>query len=351
MEFSLAVVGATGNVGRIIVDLLEQREFPAPRVRFLASQRSAGSTIRFRGRDQVVEELTPESFAGCALVIASTPDEIARDYLPHAVRAGAVVVDESGYFRMDPDVPLVVPEINRHAIARHKGLIASPNCSTTQMVMALKPLHDHARVRRVVVSSYQAASGAGLRASRELEDQTRAVLAGRESVVQEFAHRLAFNCIPHIGGARDDGFTSEETKMMLETRKILEDDSIQVCATCVRIPVINCHSESVVVETEKKLSAEAARELFASFPGLVVIDDLKNKRYPMAVDCSGRDETFIGRVRVDPSHPSAIAFWCVSDNLRKGAATNAVQIAEHLVAAGGLGAAPGRAAAPGVVRS
>jgi aspartate-semialdehyde dehydrogenase len=315
-----------------MVDLLDRREFPATRVKFLASKRTAGNTITFRGRPHTVEELTPDSFAGIDLVLASTPDEVARDYLPGAVRAGAVVVDESGYFRMKPEVPLVIPEVNAHAIARHRGLIASPNCSTTQMVVALKPLHDAARVRRVVVASYQAASGAGLKASQELEAQTAALLNGAPHAPQEFAHQLAFNCIPHIGSLRDGGFTSEETKMMLETRKILEDDTIQVCATCVRIPVTNCHSEAIVVETERKLTAEQARQLFRSFPGIVVVDDLPSKQYPMPKDCSGRDEVFIGRVREDPSHPSAIAFWCVSDNLRKGAATNAVQIAEHLVA-------------------
>ncbi len=332
MELSLAVVGATGNVGRIMVELLERREFPATRVTFLASKRTAGTKINFRGREHVVEELTPDSFAGIDLAVASTPDEIARDYLPHAVRAGSVVVDESGYFRMHPDVPLVIPEVNGHAIARHKGIISSPNCSTTQMVQCLKPLHDFARVRRVVVSTYQAASGAGLKASQELESQAHAMLHKQDFSPKEFAHQLAFNCIPHIGGMKDGGFTSEETKMILETRKMLEDDSIQICPTCVRIPVTNCHSESIVVETEKKVSAEQARELFAATPGLVVVDDLPNKKYPMPKDCSGRDETFVGRIRVDPSHPSSLAFWCVSDNLRKGAATNAIQIAEALIA-------------------
>ncbi len=340
MELSLAIVGATGNVGRIIVELLERREFPASRVKFLASKRTAGSTIRFRGRDHVVEELTADSFAGWDLAIASTPDEIARDYLPRAVQAGCVVVDESGYFRMNPDVPLVIPEVNGHAIARHKGIISSPNCSTTQMVQCLKPLHDAARVRRVVVSTYQAASGAGLKASQELETQAHSMLHGKEHPPQEFAHQLAFNCIPHIGGMKDGGFTSEETKMILETRKMLEDDSIQVCPTCVRIPVTNCHSESIVAETERKLTAAEARELFAATPGLVVIDDLPNKKYPMPKDCSGRDETFVGRIRVDASHPSAIAFWCVSDNLRKGAATNAIQIAEALIAGWQRGTIP-----------
>jgi aspartate-semialdehyde dehydrogenase len=315
-----------------MVELLERREFPATRVVFLSSKRSAGTTIRFRGRDHIVAELAPDSFAGFDLVVASTPDDVARDFLPHAVNAGAVVIDESGYFRMNPDVPLVIPEVNGHAIVRHKGIIASPNCSTTQMVQCLKPLHDFARVRRVVVSTYQAASGAGLKASQELEAQAHSLLHGQDHPPQEFAHQLAFNCIPHIGGMKDGGFTSEETKMVLETRKMLEDDSIQVCPTCVRIPVTNGHSESIVVETERKVTAEKARALFAATPGLVVVDDLPNKKYPMPKDCSGRDETFVGRIRTDPSHPASLAFWCVSDNLRKGAATNAIQIAEALIA-------------------
>jgi len=200
------------------------------------------------------------------------------------------------------------------------------------MVQCLKPLHDIARVRRVVVSTYQAASGAGLKASQELEAQAHSMLHGKAYPPQEFSHQLAFNCIPHIGGMKDGGFTSEETKMILESRKMLEDDSIQVCPTCVRIPVTNCHSESIVVETEKKISVGKARELFAATTGLLVVDDLPNKKYPMPKDCSGRDETFVGRIRIDPSHPSSLAFWCVSDNLRKGAATNAIQIAEALIA-------------------
>ncbi len=344
MDVRLAVVGATGNVGRIMVELLERREFPATHVRFLSSKRSAGTAIRFRGRDHVVEELTTDSFAGVDLAVASTPDDVARDFLPHAVRAGAVVVDESGYFRMNPDVPLVIPEVNGHAIARHKGIIASPNCSTTQMVQCLKPLHDFARVRRVVVSTYQAASGAGLKASEELDAQAHAMLHGQPVQPKEFAHQLAFNCIPHIGGMKDGGFTSEEIKMVLETRKMLEDESIQVCPTCVRIPVANGHSESIVVETERKVTVEKARELFAATPGLAVVDDLANKKYPMPKDCSGRDETFVGRIRIDPSHPTSLAFWCVSDNLRKGAATNAVQIAEALIQGWQSGAIPRRAA-------
>lgn len=328
---SIAVVGATGAVGAIIRTLLEQRKFPHKRLKFLASGRSAGKTLPFAGREIVVEELRPEAFEGVDLAIASTPDDVARDFIPGAVQRGCVVIDESGYWRMNPDVPLVIPEVNPHAIAKHKGIISSPNCSTTQMVQALKPLHDAGRVRRVFVSTYQAVSGAGLAGTRDLIGGTKAFFDGGEYQYECFAYPIVFNCIPQIGSPKHMGYTSEEMKMVYETRKILEDESIQVCATCVRVPVANCHSETIVVETEKKISVEQARELFAATPGLTVIDDLANKKYPMPRDCTDRDETFIGRIREDLSHPNGLCFWCVSDNLRKGAATNAVQIAELIV--------------------
>jgi aspartate-semialdehyde dehydrogenase len=297
----------------------------------LASERSAGKRILFNGSDHSVERLAPEAFECVQLAISSTPDDVARDFIPEAVRRGCVVVDESGYWRMDPKVPLVIPEVNGKAIGRHVGIIASPNCSTTQMVQALKPLHDAARVRRVVVSTYQATSGAGLAGSRDLEGGTRARLAGQPYSYEEFAHPIAFNCIPQIGKPKHQGYTSEEMKMVHETHKILEDDSIQICPTCVRVPVANCHSESILVETQRKVTVQEARDLFAGTPGLAVMDDLENKVYPMPINGDGRDETFIGRIREDLSCANGLAFWCVSDNLRKGAATNAVQIAEWLV--------------------
>lgn len=328
---SVAVVGATGAVGTIIRQLLETWEFPFKRIKFLASARSAGKTLTFAGEKHMVEELKPEAFKGVQLAIASTPDEVARDFVPAAVAQGCVVVDESAYFRMDPKVPLVIPEVNGHAICRHQGIIASPNCSTTQMVVALKPLHDFGRVRRVVVSTYQATSGAGVGGTRDLENGTRAFFNGEEYQQEVFPYRIAFNCIPQIGSPKHQGYTSEEMKMVLETRKILEDESIQVCATCVRIPVSNCHSESILVETEKKITVEQARKLFEAMPGVVVMDDLAKKFYPMPINCDRRDETFVGRIREDLSSPNGLAFWCVSDNLRKGAATNAVQIALAMV--------------------
>jgi len=328
---SVAVVGATGAVGTIMCRLLEARRFPVKKIKFLASSRSAGKKLEFAGRTYTVEQLTPEAFAGVDLAIASTPDEVARDFVPEAVKRGCVVVDESGYWRMDPKVPLVIPEVNAHAIWKHQGIIASPNCSTTQMVQALKPLHDAGRVRRVIVSTYQAVSGAGLAGSRDLENGTRALLSEKAYRYELFPYPIAFNCIPQIGSPKEKGYTSEEMKMVYETRKILEDESIQICATCVRIPVSNCHSESILVETQRKIGVEEALRLFAATPGLAVMDDLPSKVYPMPFQCDGRDETFIGRVREDLSCPNGLTFWCVSDNLRKGAATNAVQIAEALV--------------------
>ncbi|MBM3953937.1 MAG: aspartate-semialdehyde dehydrogenase [Planctomycetes bacterium] len=327
---TIAVVGATGAVGRIIVRLLVERAFPARRIKLLASKRSAGATLSVAGTSLPIEELTPESFAGVEIAIGSTPDEVAAEFVPWALERGTVVVDESGQFRMRPDVPLVIPEVNAAALDGHDGLVSSPNCSTTQLVMVMKPLHDAARVRRVVVSTYQAVSGAGLAATDELRGATAAWLEGRAEPRAVFPHPIAANLIPQIGSPKGGGSTSEELKMVLETRKILGDESIGVCATCVRVPVGNCHSESILIETERKLSAAEARRLLAAAPGIVVVDELEARSYPQPRTCDGRDEVFVGRIREDESCPAGIALWCVSDNLRKGAATNAVQIAELL---------------------
>jgi aspartate-semialdehyde dehydrogenase len=329
---SIAVVGATGAVGTIIRKLLEDHHFNGKQFKFLASSRSAGSKLDFAGKTYTVEELRPEAFDDVGLAISSTPDDVAADFIPEAVKRGCVVVDESGYWRMDPKVPLVIPEVNPEAVKDHQGIISSPNCSTTQMVLAMKPLHDAGRIRRVVVSTYQATSGAGLPGSRDLEHGTRAQLAGEDHDYEAFAYPIAFNCIPQIGSPKHEGYTSEEMKMVYETRKIFGDDSIQICPTCVRVPVSNCHSESILVETEKKITVDEAKKLFAATPGIIVMDDLENKVYPMPINCDRRDEVFIGRIREDLSSPNGLAFWCVSDNLRKGAATNAVQIAELLQA-------------------
>ena len=331
MYENVALVGATGAVGRIVRRLLEERDFPFQTIKFLASARSAGKMLTFKGTEHIVQEMQPESFEGVNLVIASTPDETSAEFAPWAVERGAVVVDESGYWRMQQNVPLVIPEVNPEAIDDHEGIIASPNCSTTQMVMAIKPLHDAATVKRVIVSTYQATSGAGVAGEKDLEAGTRAALSGQPYQYQAFAHPIGLNLIPQIGSPKHEGYTSEEMKMVWETHKIFNDDSVRVCPTCVRAGVTNCHSESILVETERKLSVDEARSLFMAFPGITVIDDLASGKYPMPLQADGKDDVFIGRIREDLSCDNGLAFWCVSDNLRKGAATNAVQIAELLV--------------------
>ena len=343
MKFdTVAVVGATGAVGRIIRELLETRNFPASRVRFLATARSAGSKVRFRGEDVTVEEVGPDAFAGCDLVIASTPDDAARDLLPHALGAGAVVIDESGYWRMNEDVALVVPEINPDDAVRAAAegrLIASPNCSTTQMVQCLKPLHDAAGLRRVIVSTYQAVSGAGLAGTTELMESVKARLDNSSFARSVFQHPIGFNLIPQIGSFKEGdsaadgegaGFTSEEMKMVRETRKILGLPGLKVNATCVRVPVADCHSESITCEFDRPIAPAEARAALATFPGVAVVDDPAAGEYPTPLGCAGDDRTFVGRLRRDPTSAHGLSFWCVSDNVRKGAATNAVQIAELL---------------------
>lgn len=331
MSQNVAVVGATGAVGRIVLEQLASRELPIKRLKLLASKRSAGKEVRFRGETLTVELLEPNAFNNIDIVIASTPDEVSAEFASWATDAGAVVVDESGFWRMDDNVPLIVPEVNPEAILQHQGIIASPNCSTTQMVVALAPLHRRSRVRRVVVSTYQATSGAGLAGNEELNDSTRSALAGLNHSPKTFQHPIGFNVIPQIGSRTYEGYTSEEMKMVYETRKIMGDDEIQVCPTCVRVPVAIGHSESILVETEQPISVAEATELFHAAPGITVVDDLDNQIYPMPIDCDGKDDVFVGRIRKDISSPNGLAFWCVSDNLRKGAATNAVQIAELLI--------------------
>ena len=331
MYKNLALVGATGAVGRIVLEQLAQREFPYETLKLLASERSAGTSVQVGGKTLKVELLEPTAFKDVDLVIASTPDEVSKEFAPWAVDAGALVVDESGYWRMDPNVPLVVPEVNPDAVDQHNGIIASPNCSTTQMVVALAPLHRAARVRRVVVSTYQATSGAGTAGNEELHKSVRGELEGQTYPPSTFQYPIGFNLIPQIGSEKYEGYTSEEMKMVYETRKIMGDDEIQVCPTCVRVPVTIGHSESILVETEQPLSLEEAKSLLQNAEGVTVVDDLGGKKYPMPRDCSGKDDVFVGRIRRDISGGNGIAFWCVSDNLRKGAATNAVQIAELLV--------------------
>ena len=281
---SVAVVGASGAVGDVMIRLLEERKFPVGSIKFLASERSAGKTIELRRRDATRSSRSmPEAFDGVDIVLSSTPASVSREFSPIAARAGAVVVDNSSAFRMDPEVPLVVPEVNPHDVARHKGIIANPNCSTIQMVVALKPLHDAFRIRRVIVSTYQAVSGAGQKGIHELQSQTEAHVAGQDAPApSKFAHPIAFNCIPQIDDFLPDGYTKEEMKMVHETRKIMGDDSIDVCPTCVRVPVLNSHSESILVETERPITPEAAREVWSKAPGLVVVDDPAPARVPPA---------------------------------------------------------------------
>ncbi len=336
---SVAVVGASGAVGEVMVRLLVERNFPVGSIKFLASERSAGKSIEFAGETYPIERLSADAFEGVDIVLSSTPASISREYSPLAARAGAVVVDNSSAFRMDPDVPLVVPEVNPQAVAEHKGIIANPNCSTIQMVVALKPLHDALRITRVVVSTYQSVSGAGQKGVHELWSQTEAHVAGQDAPIpSKFAHPIAFNCVPHIDDFLPNGYTKEEMKMVHETRKIMGDDTIDVCPTCVRVPVLYSHSESILVETEKPITPEIARELWSKAPGLTILDDPGQLVYPLPASARGRDDVFVGRIRQDLHNPNALLFWCVGDNLRKGAALNAVQIAEELLKLDPVGA-------------
>jgi aspartate-semialdehyde dehydrogenase len=328
----VAVVGASGAVGAVMIRLLLDRKFPLASIKFLASERSAGRSIEFDGETYPILPLTASAFEGVDIVLSSTPASVSREFSPIAARAGAVVIDNSSAFRMDPDVPLVVPEVNPHDVAKHQGIIANPNCSTIQMVVALKPLHDAFRIRRVIVSTYQSVSGAGQKGLHELHSQTSAHIRNEPvPAPSKFSHPIAFNCLPQIDDFLPNGYTKEEMKMVNETRKIMGDDSIDVCPTCVRVPVLYCHSESILVETERPITPKAAREVWKDAPGLIVIDDPAARSYPLPASAAHRDEVFVGRIRQDLARPNALLFWCVSDNLHKGAATNAVQIAEELL--------------------
>jgi aspartate-semialdehyde dehydrogenase len=332
--YGVAVVGATGMVGERMRSILEERSFPLAWIRFLASERSLGRTVRFRGEEFPVEVLTANSFAGVDFALFSAGAAVSREFAPAAVRAGAVCIDNTSAFRMDPDVPLVVPEVNPHDLTWQKGIIANPNCSTIQMVVVLKPLHDAARIKRVVVSTFQSVSGAGKRALDEMLHQTRELLEGREVTPKVFHRQIGFNCLPHIDVFLENGYTKEEMKMVNETKKIMGDQGIAVTATCVRVPVRIGHSESVNVETERPLAPAEAMALLAKAPGVTVLDDPASLLYPTALDAAGKDATLVGRIRRDESLPNALNLWIVSDNLRKGAALNAVQIAEEMIARG-----------------
>jgi aspartate-semialdehyde dehydrogenase len=325
-------------VGQQMVKYLEERRFPVKELRPLASSRSAGQTIRFRGEEVTVIEATPDSFEGVDIALFSAGGGVSKKLAPEAVKRGAVVIDNSSAFRMDPEVPLVVPEVNAEAIRLHKGIIANPNCSTIQMVVALKPLLDRYGIERIIVSTYQAVSGAGYGAMVELEKQTRAVLSGEEVKAEilpvgrlDKHYQMAFNVIPQVDVGEENGFTFEEMKMVNETKKIFADDSIGVTATCVRVPVLCGHSESVYVELKQDYDLGEVRRLLQEAPGVVVQDDIREQVYPMPLNCAGHTEVFVGRIRRDLHHPRGLNLWVVSDNLLKGAATNAIQIAEALI--------------------
>jgi aspartate-semialdehyde dehydrogenase len=324
---TVAVVGATGLVGRKMIQVLQERRFPVAVLRLLASKRSAGTRLPFNGTDYLVEELTPASFEGIAVALFSAGASVSKQFAPHAVKAGTLVIDNSSAFRMDDNVPLVVPEVNRPMIFKHNGIIANPNCSTIQMVVPLKPLHDRWTITRIVVATYQSVTGAGKKGLNQLEEE----VAGRTGMEKKFPHQIAFNILPQVDVFLDDGYTKEEHKMMDETKKIMGDESIRVNATCVRVPVWGGHSESVSVEFARPFDLNEAKELLRRTPGVIVQDEPGTSMYPMPINAWEKDEVFVGRLRRDDTVPSGLTLWIVADNLRKGAATNAVQIAEEWI--------------------
>lgn len=334
--FNVAVVGATGAVGSVMLRVLEERGFPVTEFRPLASARSAGRQLDYLGRPREVRELTADAFEGIQIALFSAGGQRSRDFAPAAVEAGAVVIDNSSAFRMDPRVPLVVPEVNEEALQGHAGIVANPNCVAAPLVVALKPIADAVGLERVVVSSYQSVSGTGAAAVAELREQTAGNLAGEEPEPSVYPHPIAFNVLPHIDVFDDSGYTGEERKVAEEARKMLGLPDLRVSATCVRVPVVRSHSQAIHIETTEAITPERARELLMVAPGVVLVDEPSLNLYPLARDAEDRDEVYVGRVRADSSHPRGLALWVVSDNLRKGAATNAVQIAESLVTRGWL---------------
>jgi len=326
----IGVIGATGMVGRQYLEILENSALDIAQLRLYASARSVGSRMTFKGESLPVEEFTVEACRGLDIALFTVSSELAREYAPQIAANGTLVIDDSSAFRMDPDVPLVVPEVNPEAARAHKNIIAGPNCSTAQMVVVLEPLHKAAGITRVVVDTYQAASGAGKGAMDELIDHSRRVLDGERPAPENHPQSLAFNIFPHIDSFREDGYTKEEWKMLAETRKIMDLPDLRLSATCVRVPVAVGHSEALHIEFERPMTAAEAREILANAPGIVVVDDPLNKEYPQPLDAAGRDPVYVGRIREDVSNPGGIALWVVADNLRKGAALNAVQIAELL---------------------
>lgn len=342
-KYNVGVVGATGLVGREMVRMLEKQNFPVANLRLFASERSRGKTLKFKGKEIVVEELTPSSFkvsspgekpslqARLDIALFSAGGSISKEYAPLAAQEGVFVIDNSSAWRMDPEVPLVVPEINSHTLSKDKKIIANPNCSTIQTVVVLAPLHRKARIKRIVVSTYQAVSGAGQKAVVELEEQVSAIASGKKVKPMVFPHQIAYNCIPQVDVFLENGYTKEEMKMVNETKKIMEDDSIAITATCVRVPVFRGHSEAVNIETERKITPQEARQILKKIEGVVVVDDISKLKYPLPTKAADSDEIFVGRIREDQSISNGLNMWIVSDNLLKGAALNAVQIGEELI--------------------
>ena len=331
-KLNIIVAGATGAVGSQMLTCLEEQKFPVNNFKLLASSRSAGKKIKFKDETFVVEEMTKDSFKGYDIALFSAGGSTSQEFAPASAEAGCIVVDNSSAWRMDPEVPLVVPEVNPDAVAQYKnkGIIANPNCSTIQMVVALNPIYKNFGIKRLVISTYQSVSGTGVKAVNELKEQVKAFVEGKPAVAEVYPHPIAFNALPHIDSFLDSGYSKEEEKMVNETRKILNDQSIRVTATAVRIPVFNSHSESVNIETQKHATCEQIRDLLKTAPGVKVMDDPQNNVYPLALDAQGSDLTFVGRIRQDLSIENGIDMWIVSDNIRKGAATNTVQIAKLL---------------------
>ena len=330
-KYVVAVVGATGAVGEEMISILEDREFPVEKLRLFASERSEGKTLTFLDNEVPVETLSKNSFKGIDIALFSAGGERSKIWAPVAVKSGCIVIDNSSQWRMDPEVPLVVPEVNPQDLKWHKGIIANPNCSTIQMVVVLKPIHEAAKIKRVVVTTFQSVSGTGKKAMEELMQQTVDLLNFRQVQATVYPHQIAFNCIPHIDSLLENGYTKEEMKMVNETRKIMGEDSIRITATAVRVPVFRCHSESLNIETEKKITADEVRAVLSAAPGIVIYDAPAKNVYPLPVEVADKDETYVGRIREDESTENGINMWIVADNLRKGAALNAVQIAEKLI--------------------
>ncbi len=332
-KYDVAILGATGAVGEAMLSILEQRNFPVGKLFLLASSRSAGSTMTFRNQDITVQDVGDFDFSQVQIGLFSAGSSVSEKYAPIAAAAGCVVIDNTAQFRYEDDIPLVVPEVNPHAIAQYKnrGIIANPNCSTIQMLVALKPIHDAVGIERINVATYQAVSGTGKEAIEELAEQTRALFNHQEVKTEVYPKRIAFNVLPHIDVFMDNGYTKEEMKMVWETRKIMENESIMVNATAVRVPVFYGHSEAVHIETQKKITADEARALLEKAPGVQVMDGREPGGYPTAIEAAGQDATLVGRIREDISHPRGLDLWVVSDNVRKGAAHNSVQIAEILI--------------------